>query len=162
MQDRFIIVDGAVLAVIFLSFMLAVGFLLIILSCALWSNWLPLLVGEKHNRSSSLVFGWLTMNTLSSVALTFVLAPLPNALFAHCTPDDFISSSDYDTSSPAVDLGRFITSCTVVTGFGLPLILQHAEIIKPAASYMSIAGGACVYGTILAYSSVFKQESEEF
>jgi hypothetical protein len=96
-----------------------------------------------------------------SAALTFVLAPLPNALFAHCTPDDLISS-DYDASSPAVDLGRFITSCIVVTGFGLPLILQHAEIIKPAASYMSIVGGACVYGTILAYSSVFKQDSEEF
>ena len=34
------------LAVILLSFILAVGFLMIILSCALWSNWLPLLVGE--------------------------------------------------------------------------------------------------------------------
>ena len=33
------------LAVILLSFVLAVGFLMIILSCALWSNWLPLLVG---------------------------------------------------------------------------------------------------------------------
>ena len=142
--------------------MLAVGFLLIILSCALWSNWLPLLVGEQHARSSSWVFTLLTMNAAPLAALTFVLAPLPNALFAHCTPDDFISSSDYDTSSPAVDLGRFITSCIVVTGFGLPLVLQHAEIIKPAACYMSIVGGACVYGTILAYSSVFKQDSEEF
>ena len=33
------------IAVILLSFVLAVGFLMIILSCALWSNWLPLLVG---------------------------------------------------------------------------------------------------------------------
>lgn len=33
-------------AVIFLSFVLAAGFLLVILSCALWNNWLPLLVGE--------------------------------------------------------------------------------------------------------------------
>ena len=32
-------------AVILLSFVLAVGFLLVILSCALWANWLPLLVG---------------------------------------------------------------------------------------------------------------------
>jgi len=32
-------------AVILLSFVLAVGFLMIILSCALWANWLPLLVG---------------------------------------------------------------------------------------------------------------------
>jgi Vacuolar protein sorting 55 len=34
------------LAVILLSFVLAVGFLMIILSCALWSNWLPLFVGQ--------------------------------------------------------------------------------------------------------------------
>lgn len=35
------------LAVILLSFVLAVGFLMIILSCALWSNWLPLIVGSS-------------------------------------------------------------------------------------------------------------------
>lgn len=34
-------------AVIFLSFVLAAGFLLVILSCALWNNWLPLLVGTS-------------------------------------------------------------------------------------------------------------------
>lgn len=44
-------------AVILLSFVLAVGFLLIILSCALWSNWLPLLVGTFpiHLRCCGLV-----------------------------------------------------------------------------------------------------------
>ncbi|KAG8813730.1 Vacuolar protein sorting-associated protein 55 [Serendipita sp. 399] len=128
--------SGNKYAVIFLSFFLAVGFLLIILSCALWSNWLPLLV-----------------------ALIFVLAPLPNTLFAHCGSDEF--GNDYE-STPAVDLGRFITSIVVVSGFALPLILQHAEVIKPAASYMSIVGGALVYGTILAYTAVFKQETDEF
>jgi hypothetical protein len=88
-----------------------------------------------------------------------VLAPLPNALFAHCGSDDF--GNEYE-STPAVDLGRFITSIVVVTGFAFPLILQHAEIIKPAACYMSIVGGSLVYGTILAYSAVFKQDSEDF
>jgi hypothetical protein len=89
-----------------------------------------------------------------------VLAPLPNALFAHCGSNDF-SNEEYETA-PAVDLGRFITSIVVVTGFAFPLILQHAEVIKPAASYMSIIGGSLVYGTILAYSAVFKQDSDEF
>jgi len=96
---------------------------------------------------------------LHLTALIFVLAPVPNTLFAHCGSDDF--SGEYETN-PAVDLGRFITSIVVVTGFALPLILQHAEVIKPAASYMSIVGGSLVYGTILAYSAVFKQDSEEF
>lgn len=89
-----------------------------------------------------------------------MLAPVPNALFAHCGSDDF-SNDEYE-AAPAVDLGRFITSIVVVTGFAFPLILQHAEVIKPAASYMSIIGGSLVYGTILAYSAVFRQDSEEF
>ncbi|KAJ8589602.1 vacuolar protein sorting 55 protein [Rhizopogon salebrosus TDB-379] len=122
--------------VILLSFVLAVGFLLIILSCALWANWLPLLV-----------------------ALTFVLAPLPNTLFAHCGGDDF-SLSSHDSTSGAVDLGRFLTSIVVVTGFALPVVLTHSEVVRPGACVMSIIGGALVYGTILAYSAVFREDDE--
>jgi len=123
-------------AVILLSFVLAVGFLMIILSCALFSNWLPLLV-----------------------ALIFVLAPLPNAVFSHCGGDDF--ATDYEGSGP-VDLGRFITSTIVVTGFALPLVLAHSEIIRPAACGMSIVGGSLVYGTIQAYTAAFRQEESDF
>lgn len=48
-------------AVIALAFVLAMGFLLVILSCALWNNWLPLLVGELGAGSSLHVEGrrWL-------------------------------------------------------------------------------------------------------
>jgi hypothetical protein len=122
--------------VILLSFVLAVGFLLIILSCALWQNWLPLLV-----------------------AITFVLAPLPNALFSHCGSDEL--SSSYE-SSPAVDLGRFITAMFVVTGFALPIVLAHSNVINAKACAMSIAGGGLVYTTILAYSAAFKQEESDY
>ncbi|KAI0079934.1 vacuolar protein sorting 55 protein [Panus rudis PR-1116 ss-1] len=128
--------QAGIKTVILLSFVLAVGFLMIILSCALWSNWLPLLV-----------------------ALTFVLAPLPNAIFANCAGDDF--SADYEASGP-VDLGRFITASVVVTGFALPLVLAHSEIIRPAACGMSIVGGALVYGTILAYTATFRQEESDY
>jgi len=122
--------------VILLSFVLAVGFLLIILSCALWANWLPLLV-----------------------ALTFVLAPLPNAIFSQCGGDEF--SATYEGSGP-VDLGRFITSTIVVTGFALPVVLTHSEVITPGACAMSVIGGGLVYGTILAYSAAFKQDSDDY
>lgn len=110
---------------------------MIILSCALWSNWLPLLV-----------------------ALMFVMAPLPNALFSHCGGDDF-STDAYESSGP-VDLGRFITAMIVVTGFAFPLVLAHSEIIKPGASAMSIVGGGLIYGTIMAYAAAFKQDDSEF
>ncbi|KAK0197055.1 vacuolar protein sorting 55 [Armillaria mellea] len=122
--------------VILLSFVLAVGFLLIILSCALWHNWLPLLV-----------------------ALTFVLAPLPNAVFSHCGSDDF--SNQYEGGG-AIDLGRFITSLVVITGFALPVVLAHSDVITKSACVMSIIGGGLVYGTILAYSAAFKQDESDF
>ncbi|KAK0210805.1 vacuolar protein sorting 55 [Desarmillaria ectypa] len=123
--------------VILLSFVLAVGFLLIILSCALWHNWLPLLV-----------------------ALTFVLAPLPNAVFSHCGSDDF--SSQYEGGGGPIDLGRFITSLVVVTGFALPVVLAHSDVITKSACVMSIIGGGLVYGTILAYSAAFRQDESDF
>jgi hypothetical protein len=41
-------------AVILLAFVLAAGFLLVILSCALWNNWLPLLVGTSSLFETSL------------------------------------------------------------------------------------------------------------
>ncbi|KAF8312014.1 vacuolar protein sorting 55 protein [Clavulina sp. PMI_390] len=125
-------------AVILLAFVLAIGFLLVILSCALFQNWLPLFV-----------------------ALTFVLAPAPNALANSCARgQDF--NSEYDSTSPIVDFGRFMTSCTVVTGFALPIVLSHAQIIHPVASLMSLVGGGLIYVTITAYSAVFRQEEDEF
>jgi len=129
--------SNKLIAVILLSFVLAVGFLLIILSCALWANWLPLLV-----------------------ALTFVLAPLPNALFSHCGSDEF--SSYENAGGGAVDLGRFLTSLIVVTGFALPIVLAHSGIIDSKASAMSIVGGGLVYGTILAYSAAFTQAESDY
>ena len=75
-------------------------------------------------------------------ALTFVVAPLPNALFSHCGGDDF--STDSGEGSGPIDLGRFITAFIVVTGFSLPLVLAHSEIIKPGASVMSLIGGGYV------------------
>ena len=74
--------------------MLAIGFLLVILSSALFANYFPLLV-----------------------VATFVLAPLPNAVCARLAgPDDYIEDSG---SSGFLDLGRFVTGFLVVTGIGI-------------------------------------------
>jgi hypothetical protein len=97
-------------------------------------------------------------NSRCYLALTFVLAPLPNALFSHCGGDDF--SAAVDEGSGPVDVGRFITSIVVVTGFALPLVLAHSEVIRPGACVMSIIGGGCVSlfypcGLMLTQSSQF-------
>lgn len=71
---------------------LAIGFLLVILSSALWHKYWPLLV----------------------VAI-YVIAPLPNWICARCAnPDDFMDSS----SNSAMDFGRFMTGFLVLTGMG--------------------------------------------
>jgi hypothetical protein len=78
--------------IIALSFVLAVGFLLVILSCALWKVYYPLFV-----------------------VATYVIAPIPNWICGHCAnPDDFVESS----GAAVLDLGRFFTGFFVVMGIG--------------------------------------------
>ena len=50
----------------------------------------------------------------------------------------------------------------VVTGVAMPLVLAHAEILHPMAAYMSIGGGALVYGTITTYSRYFSAQNDTF
>lgn len=107
-----------------------------VLSCALFSNWLPLLV-----------LG------------TYAIAPLPNAICSRCAqPDDFLIDN---SGNALVDFGRFMTGCLVVTGIALPIVLAHSNIIVPAAMYMSIAGGLVIYATMMVFSTIF-QEQDDF
>lgn len=88
-----------------------------------------------------------------------MLAPAPNAIGARCAGvDDF--SADY--SSGCVDFAQFVTSIFLVTGVAMPLVLAHAGVLHHMAAYMSIAGGALVYGTIRVYSSFFSIQLETF
>ncbi|KAL2007313.1 hypothetical protein VTN00DRAFT_8751 [Thermoascus crustaceus] len=121
--------------IIALSFVLAIGFLLVILSSALWHNFLPLLV-----------------------VATYVIAPLPNWICGRCAnPDDFIESA----GNAVVDFGRFLTGFLVVMGIALPAVLAHSGAIQVPAMIMSILGGLLIYGTIISFSMFF-QEQEEF
>ncbi|KAL2163152.1 hypothetical protein VTH06DRAFT_6988 [Thermothelomyces fergusii] len=120
--------------IIALSFVLAVGFLLVILSCALWHSYYPLLV-----------------------VATYVLAPVPNWICGHCAnPDDFVESS----GAAVLDLGRFCTGFLVVMGVALPVILAHSNLISTPAMIMSIVGGVLIYGTIISFAMFFQEEQE--
>ncbi|KAF8245108.1 vacuolar protein sorting 55 [Wilcoxina mikolae CBS 423.85] len=121
--------------IIALSFILAIGFLLVILSSALFGpNYFPLLV-----------------------VATYVLAPLPNAICSRCAnPDDFD-----DSNGGFIDLGRFLTGFFVVMGIALPAMLAHCGIIEVPAMIMSIVGGLLIYGTIISFTMFF-QEVEDF
>ncbi|CAH7688773.1 vacuolar protein sorting 55 [Phakopsora pachyrhizi] len=121
--------------IIFLSIVLALGFLLVILSCALWGQWLPLLA-----------------------ALTFFISPLPKFLASNCMGSDYELSADY--SNVPLETADFFTSMLLTTGVALPLVLAHSDIINQSACYMSIAGGALVYTTITVYSHFFTPTDE--
>ncbi|KAI7888688.1 vacuolar protein sorting 55 [Mucor mucedo] len=84
--------------IIALAFVLAIGFLLVILSCALYYNWWPLLV-----------------------VATYILAPLPNALCGRCAGEDDLMS---DYNGGALDAGHFITGMFIVTGFFPAMIMS--------------------------------------
>ncbi|KAL8823688.1 MAG: hypothetical protein Q9191_005632 [Dirinaria sp. TL-2023a] len=120
--------------IIALSFILAIGFLLVILSCALWHQYLPLLV-----------------------VATYVLAPLPNWICGRCSnPDDFMESA----GSAVVDFGRFCTAFLVVMGIALPVLLAHTGHIAVPAMAMSIIGGVLIYGTIISFTLFFQEEQD--
>ncbi|KAJ9131081.1 hypothetical protein NKR23_g11869 [Pleurostoma richardsiae] len=121
--------------IIALSFVLAVGFLLVILSCALWKVYYPLLV-----------------------VATYVIAPLPNWICGRCAnPDDFVDNS---AGSAIVDLGRFCTGFLVIMGIALPVVLAHSNLIQIGAMIMSIVGGLLIYGTIISFTMFFQEEQE--
>jgi hypothetical protein len=96
------------------SQVLAIGFLLVILSCALWKQYLPLLV-----------------------VATYVLAPIPNWICGRCAnPDDFGSEG---SGNAVLDFGKFCTGFLVVMGIGM-LILSLRTISgwTGRASYFSV------------------------
>ncbi|KAI0133111.1 vacuolar protein sorting 55 [Hypoxylon sp. NC0597] len=120
--------------IIALSFVLAIGFLLVILSCALYKVYYPLLVVG-----------------------TYVLAPIPNWIAGRCAnPDDFVESS----GNGVLDLGRFCTGFLVVMGIALPAVLAHSALIGIPAMIMSIIGGLLIYGTIISFGMFFQEEQE--
>lgn len=106
--------------IIALSFVLAVGFLLVILSCALFKEYYPLLVVG-----------------------TYVIAPLPNWICGRlANPDDFVESS----GNAVLDLGRFCTGFLVVMGIGMcsiapmfhPVFLGWMELWRYFSSYRDL------------------------
>ncbi|KAF2397192.1 vacuolar protein sorting 55 superfamily [Trichodelitschia bisporula] len=119
--------------IIALSFVLAIGFLLVILSSALWQNYLPLLV-----------------------VATYVVAPIPNWLCGRAaTSDDFGAESH-----GVVDFGRWLTGFLVVMGMALPAMFAHCALISYPAMVMSITGGLLIYGTIITFTMFFQEDPD--
>ncbi|TPX39017.1 hypothetical protein SeMB42_g06514 [Synchytrium endobioticum] len=115
-------------SIMLLAFLLATGILLVILSCALFANWLPLIV-----------------------IATWLLAPLPNVVAKKVAGSDSILGE----TRGVLESGYFATSLLVISGFSLPIVLNHAEKIIFPAMMLSVFGGILIYSTILGYIAFF-------
>lgn len=128
--------------IIFLSAFLASGFLLILLSCALYNNWKPL---------------W--------VILIFLIAPLPNIIASSIenTRDDFLTFSNDHGNNPTSleEFSKFITGLLIISGISLPLTLYHTNLIEIGSMIMSIIGGLIVYSDIIVFIWFFSEEEED-
>ncbi|EEQ39690.1 putative vacuolar sorting-associated protein [Clavispora lusitaniae] len=128
--------------IIFLSAFLAFGFLLILLSCALYNNWQPL---------------W--------VIVIFLMAPLPNILSSSIAShrDDFLTfSNDHgNTPTPVEEVAKFLTGLLIVSGISLPITLYHTNLVGLGSMVMSILGGLIVYSDIVVFIWFFSESEEE-
>lgn len=122
--------------IISLSGFLALGFLLVILSCALFHNYYPLLD-----------------------ILIFLLAPLPNALFSKSSSDSANFMSDSPTN--AQDTGNFLTGVFVTSGLALPFVFYHCQLIGLLSCVMSTLGGLIIYSSIVVFSWFFHSSWEQ-
>ncbi|CCH59984.1 hypothetical protein TBLA_0C01700 [Henningerozyma blattae CBS 6284] len=126
--------------IISLSGFLALGFLLVILSCALFRNYYPLFD-----------------------ILIFLIAPLPNLLsrksdsFGSNGSTDFMSESNNSNH----DFAHFMTGLFVSSGILMPMIFQHCQIITPESCAMSVLGGSIIYASIVVFTRFFNSSWDQ-
>nr|CAB3263417.1 leptin receptor gene-related protein-like [Phallusia mammillata] len=88
------------------------------------------------------------------VLMFYFLAPIP-ILIARKLGGDADS-----TSTACKELAVFFTTGIVVSAFGLPVILAHAQIILWGACAFVLAGNIIAFLTILGFFMYFTQDSD--
>lgn len=127
-----------------LSLLLALGFLNIVLSCALYDTYQPLYV-----------------------ILLFLIAPIPNAI-GNCTNNSgaYYSSgyADFDSLDSGSTLKafmKFMTGVLVSSGTFLPIVLWRSNIIPTGSFLLSLTGGFLVYLSFLLFGMGFQNKSSD-
>ncbi|KCV71032.1 hypothetical protein H696_01980 [Fonticula alba] len=110
---------------------MALGLLLILLSCALFNNW------------------WLLF-----VMAFYFLSPIPtmfaNKIDEHRQNASF-GLSGGDTSGVR-DAGNFMSAFLLVSGFSFPLALLRGDVVEGAAAGMACAGGIVCFLSLAVYA----------
>lgn len=119
-----------------LGFAISVGLMLIVVASAVFNQYYPLFV-----------------------ILSSILAPLPS-LWCIQEPNSDSWLSGLLTGSAGA--GNFLTSVLVVSGFGIPIVLTHVNLINGAALAMTIIGGLIIYGSVVFYIKKFHNSDDMF
>lgn len=129
-----------------LSLLLAIGFLNIVLSCALFNTYYPLYV-----------------------ILIFLIAPIPNAI-ASCVMNSssyyggYGGYGDLDDDYPGSNFGsfmKFITGMLVSSGTFLPIVLWRNNIIPRGSFLLSLSGGFLVYSSFVLFGMGFQTQDDD-
>lgn len=82
--------------------------------------------------------------------------PLSSAILSQQrSPPDLTTPAPVAAGRAYKDFAAFLTATLVASAAALPLVLAHTGQIAPGACWMSLGGGALVYGTILVFSGTF-------
>lgn len=124
--------DSHFKAILALAIAASVGVMLVFLACALpaFGNWSPL-----------------------AVTFFYFLSPIPLAISSRV-------GDSYGDSQRPLEVGVFLSTTFVLAGFGMPMVLAHAEVITVGAMLLTLMGNLLVYGSMIAYAIVFKEEGD--
>jgi len=116
-----------------LAFSGSIGMTLVILGCALpgYGKWWPFFV-----------------------TLFYLLAPLPTVVARRY-------QDDVGASNACKELALFLTAGIVISAYGLPFVLAHAnETISWSSAILTICGNCVVFPTILGFFIAFDNEDD--
>lgn len=115
-----------------LAFLGAIGMTLLILACALHSNWWPFFV-----------------------LLFYLLTPLPTLLAQRQ------AERSGGTSHSSMELAIFLTMGLVISAFGLPIILTRAPVdgvITATACYLTLSANVVIFATLVGFFMIFEED----
>lgn len=123
-----------------MSFLAAIGILLVVLGCAL-----PEFKTPKGS--------WYAMFNL----FFYILAPIP-ALIVRRVGNDF--SNFGGTSNLCVEIALFFTAGIVVSAFGLPIVLARSKVIAMGAMGLVVTGNFFIFLTIFLFFAMFGNDDD--
>eukprot|EP00041_Stephanoeca_diplocostata_P003852 m.38693 g.38693 ORF g.38693 m.38693 type:complete len:131 (-) comp14662_c0_seq1:65-457(-) len=88
------------------------------------------------------------------VIITYILTPIPACAMKS---DDML-----DGPSVRKDVATFITTALVLSGYGIPWVLWHHQVIVAGAAWLVVSGNTVMFLTILAYFNIYEYEGDGY